>query len=95
MARRAENRERGHIGADERQQEDRRAERAAREEVVFGAAAAAPRAEREDADVEDDAQIGEDDERRNHSRSRTRCEGQISRVSTHIAGASSAVYAAW
>ena len=43
-------------------------ERAAGEEVILGVARRRDRAEREDADVENDGEIGEDDERRESSR---------------------------
>ena len=79
VARCAEDRERGHVRAEQRQQEHGRAERAAGEKVVFGVRGAALRAEREDADVEHDRQVREDDRGRNHSsarRSGSRCDGQ-------------------
>ena len=62
----AENRERRHVGAEERQQKDHRPERAAREEEVLGLVIGRPAvAEREDADVEDDREVGEHEDRWN------------------------------
>ena len=65
----AEDRERRHVRAEERQQEHHRAERAAGEEVVLRFVIRRPAMpEREDADVEDDGEIGEDEDRGNQRR---------------------------
>src|SRR5262245_4416624 len=68
MARRAEDREGGHVGAEQRQHEHERADRTAREEELLGAAGLALAAEREDPDVDDQDEVAEDDQRRNHRR---------------------------
>ena len=61
----AEDRERRHVGAEQRQQEHGRAKRAAGEKIVLGAPAGALMAEGKDADVENHTEIAEDDDGRN------------------------------
>ena len=96
MARRAQDRERGHVGAEQRQQEHGRSERSAGEEVVLGVGAPARRAEREDADVQSNREIGEDDDGREHysSPAGARWPGQIVLTSTQSRRAQPTVYAA-
>ena len=105
VARGAQDGERRHVGAEQRQQEHHRPERSAGEEVVLRRAAAARRSEREDADVQRCRQVGEDDRRRNHrfgraadpsgSPSFSRCSGQAKVTSSHSRPAQAAVNAAW
>ena len=70
---------------------------AAGEEVVLGLVIGRLRpAEREDADVEDDGEIGEDEDRRDHdarssgdAAASSRCDGQAAVVRAHISSADS------
>ena len=103
VARRPEDRERRHVRAEEREQEDVLAERSIGQEIAFRPLAPRGAPEREDADVEDDAQVEEDDERRDHGRSpapdarsgppaadsasASRWAGHANRTSTHISPA--------
>ena len=84
----AEDGERRHVGAEQRQQEDGRPERTAGEEILLGRGGALAVAPREDADVENGREIGEDDDRRNQRASpSSRCDGHARRVSSHISSA--------
>ena len=88
MAGRAEDGERGHVRAEQRQQEHGRSERTAGEEVLLGGGGAASGAPGEDTDVENGREVEKDDDRRNQRASRSsRCDGQATRVSTHISPA--------
>ena len=84
VARRAEDRERRHVGAEQRQHEHERAERAAGEEEVLGAGASVGAAEREDADVDDRDQVEPDDASGITGRGSSRCDGQYRRTSSAI-----------
>jgi hypothetical protein len=54
--------ERRHVRAEQRQQEHHRTERTSGEEVLLDSGAATAAAPGEDADIEDDRQIGENDD---------------------------------
>ncbi len=66
VARRAEDREGRHVGAEQGEHEDERAQRPSGEKEVLGAARHCL-AESEDPDVDDENEVGRDDEERNHS----------------------------
>ncbi len=54
------------------------------------------RAQGKDADVEDDREVGENEDRRNQCASRSsRCDGHAKRVSAHMSTATARQYAAW
>src|SRR5690606_24309571 len=72
MAGRAQHRESGHVGAEERREEHVRTDRASREKVLLRVLASATVPEGEDADVEDRREIDEDDENREHGDLRKR-----------------------
>ena len=77
LARGAEQGERGHVGAEERDQEDERPERAGGDEEVL--AGAAEEAVAEEADHQHDRQVDDDDREvigRSSSLCRSRCSGQ-------------------
>src|SRR5687768_9199300 len=99
MARRPQNRERRHVRAEEREEKYGRAERPAREKIVFCISRSAA-AERKDADVQDRDQVSEDD-RDNHGASRrgpgpsSRCVGQKVRTSHQSITESPRVYTTW
>src|SRR5262249_31917975 len=67
MARRAEDRERRHIRAEEREQKNELTQRAIGQKIVFRRMLAHFAAESEDSDVNDDRQVSEDEKRGNHA----------------------------
>ena len=91
----AQDGERRHVRAEQRQQEHNRAERASGQEVVLRVRLLRGRAAREDPDVQDDRQIRKDDGGRNHRRElSSRCAGQCHRTSTQRSAEAAIVYAA-
>src|SRR3954463_15048254 len=91
MAGRTEDREGGHVRAEQRQQEHGGTDRSPGEEVALRIAAgdtcSAPgRAAAEDADAKHDREISKDDRGLNHfvSCASSRCDGQCVRTSSHM-----------
>ncbi len=89
MARRAEDRERRHIRAEEREQKNELAQRAIGQKIIFRRMLAHFAAESEDADVNDDRQVSEDEKGRDQSvraslSSPSKCDGHAYLTSAHI-----------
>ena len=97
MARRTQDGEGRHVGTEEREEKDKRSERTAGQKEVFSLFFAGGFPKREDTDVENNAEINENEDRGNQvaesplgfccSISLSKCPGQANFTSAHISRA--------
>ena len=96
VAGRAENREGCHVGAEERQQKHGGPQRSAGKEIVFRPGPCARTTKGEDADVENDREVAENDDGWNQRRRpSSRCVGHAYVVRAHMSAADARQNAAW